>query len=177
MHHSVGGVVAIGAPLVNGGSVVDRRALFGPPLLGTTSRVGGARRFNISANSAAISSRRRRPPTSAHTLRLACGNGLSARGLARLRGRFRPTPRSSSSTPPPKAMSRSTTSRARSARSAGFRPFSRSRDPVALARFDDDAQAPQRSADGFCVRCANGEIGEALGRISDDRRRALRGLQ
>ena len=39
------------------------------------------------------------------------------------------------------------------------------REPIALARFDTDAEAPWRGPGGFCARCSVGEIGEALGRI------------
>ena len=56
-------------------------------------------------------------------------------------------------------------SRAGSARSDARRRFWRRATPIALARFDDDAEAPWRGADGFCARCAIGETGEALGRI------------
>jgi fatty-acyl-CoA synthase len=39
-------------------------------------------------------------------------------------------------------------------------------DGLALVRFDHEAEAPVRGPDGRCVRCADGEIGELLGRIS-----------
>ena len=35
-------------------------------------------------------------------------------------------------------------------------------------KFDATAGQPARDADGFCIRCATGEIGEAIGRISTD---------
>ena len=41
-------------------------------------------------------------------------------------------------------------------------------DQIALARFDLETQMPARGASGFCERCADGEIGEALGRIDED---------
>jgi fatty-acyl-CoA synthase len=47
-------------------------------------------------------------------------------------------------------------------------PYLLAREPIALARFDPEAQAPARGADGFYERCADGEIGEALGRIGAD---------
>jgi hypothetical protein len=42
------------------------------------------------------------------------------------------------------------------------------RDHIALARFDHDSQSPARGPDGFGFRCSDGEISEALARISED---------
>ena len=39
--------------------------------------------------------------------------------------------------------------------------------PAALVRFDVEAGAPLRGADGLCIRSAAGEVGEALGRIGE----------
>ncbi|WP_439815194.1 long-chain-acyl-CoA synthetase [Zavarzinia sp. CC-PAN008] len=39
---------------------------------------------------------------------------------------------------------------------------------VKLVRFDVEAQKPVRGADGFCIACAPGEVGEALGKIETD---------
>jgi fatty-acyl-CoA synthase len=44
-------------------------------------------------------------------------------------------------------------------------PYLAAKSPIALVRFDEDAQAPLRGPDGFCVAC---EEGEALGRIGSD---------
>jgi fatty-acyl-CoA synthase len=38
--------------------------------------------------------------------------------------------------------------------------------PTRLARFDIAREMPVRGADGFCIECAPGEAGEAVGRIS-----------
>jgi fatty-acyl-CoA synthase len=40
--------------------------------------------------------------------------------------------------------------------------------PVALAKFDVEAEQPVRNAEGLCIECAVGEIGEAIGRIKND---------
>jgi fatty-acyl-CoA synthase len=44
-------------------------------------------------------------------------------------------------------------------------PFVAARAPIALVRFDEEAQAPARGADGFCEAC---DEGEALGRIDGE---------
>ena len=47
-------------------------------------------------------------------------------------------------------------------------PYIAAKSPLALVRFDEAAQAPARSLNGFCESCDDGEVGEALGRISQD---------
>jgi fatty-acyl-CoA synthase len=44
--------------------------------------------------------------------------------------------------------------------------FLASRNAVALVRFDFERGEPARAADGFCIRVARDEVGEAIGRIS-----------
>jgi len=39
--------------------------------------------------------------------------------------------------------------------------------PAAIVRFDHARGEPLRDADGRCIRCAAGEVGEAIGRIED----------
>jgi fatty-acyl-CoA synthase len=45
-------------------------------------------------------------------------------------------------------------------------PFLAHRFATALIRFDDEAQAPARGADGFCIAVARGEAGEAIGKVA-----------
>jgi fatty-acyl-CoA synthase len=46
-------------------------------------------------------------------------------------------------------------------------PFLTHRFPLALVQFDTAAGEPARGANGRCIRCATGEAGEAIGRISN----------
>jgi fatty-acyl-CoA synthase len=48
-------------------------------------------------------------------------------------------------------------------------PFLAHRFSAALIRVNVDSGEPVRNADGFCIRCAANEAGEALGRIAADR--------
>src|SRR5207249_1475691 len=41
--------------------------------------------------------------------------------------------------------------------------------PAALVKYDVQTDAPVRDSDGFCVRCASNEVGEAIGQILNDR--------
>ena len=178
MYHSVGGVVAIGAMLVNGGSVLIAGKILGQPVLGRRRRARLHRRSSISANSAAISSPRRRIRARRdHKLRLALRQRAARRRLAAPSASASAVRQCSNSTPPPKAMSGSTTS--------GQARRDRPRAALLAHRFRSRSCAatptpatPLRGADGLCSRCAPGETGEALGQ---DRRAAprtaLRGLQ
>ncbi len=47
--------------------------------------------------------------------------------------------------------------------------------PTRLVRFDIAQEMPVRGADGFCIECAPGEAGEAVGRISEGPGRGFEG--
>ena len=47
-------------------------------------------------------------------------------------------------------------------------PYVAVRDQIALVRFEYGSQMPARGPDGFGIRCADGEVGEALGRIGKE---------
>jgi fatty-acyl-CoA synthase len=44
-----------------------------------------------------------------------------------------------------------------------------------IVRFDVEAEMPVRGADGFCVECADDEVGEAIGEIKEETGRAFEG--
>ncbi len=165
MYHSVGGVAAIGAPLVNGGSVVIAERFSASRFWPDVARwnctmfqyIGELCRYLVAA-----------PPCEAekaHRLRLACGNGLSADVWRAFSGRFgvEQILEFYASTE-----GNVTLYNVEGKIGAIGRPpaFLAARDTIALARFDYDAEAPWRGPDGFGERCAEGETGEALGRIS-----------
>jgi fatty-acyl-CoA synthase len=41
--------------------------------------------------------------------------------------------------------------------------------PAALVKYDADRESPARDARGLCIRCEPKEVGEAIGRVSNDR--------
>jgi fatty-acyl-CoA synthase len=167
MYHSVGGIVAIGAALVNGGSVVlqerfsarqfwDDIALWDCSLF---QYIGELCRYLTAAPP--------HPAERAHRLRLACGNGMSADVWRAFEERF--------------AIARILEFYAATegnfslynvegkVGAIGRIPgFLMARNPVALVRFNFDADQPLRGADGLCIRCECDEPGEAIGRISRD---------
>jgi fatty-acyl-CoA synthase len=46
---------------------------------------------------------------------------------------------------------------------------------IRIVRFDIDNEVPVRGADGFCIECAPGEAGEAIGRIENEAGRSFEG--
>jgi fatty-acyl-CoA synthase len=164
MYHSVGGVVAIGAALVNGGSVLIRERFSASQFWDDIARfdctlfqyIGELCRYLVQAPP----HRRERE----HRLRLACGNGLrpdvwnafkSRFGIAQIFEFYAATEGNFSlynAEGEPGAIGR-------------IPPFLACRLPTALIAFDVDKGEPVRDANGFCIRCAANEVGEAIGRI------------
>ena len=164
MHHSVGGVVAIGAPLVNGGSVVIAPKFSARGFWRDVARhdctsfqyIGELCRYLV----AAPASEEER----GHRLRLALGNGLSGDVWRQCLERFGPLEivEFYASTEGNVWLYNC---EGRIGSIGRLPPSLAASDPLALARFDAATQAPLRGPDGFCLRCADGETGEALGRI------------
>jgi fatty-acyl-CoA synthase len=166
MHHSVGGVVAIGAPLVFGGSVAIAERFSARGFWDDVVRwectafqyIGELCRFLVAAPS--------RSQEKAHRLRLAIGNGLSEEVWRAVLNRF--------GLLQVLEFYASTEGNVWLYNVEGkigsigrVPPYLALGDRIALARFDDNAQMPLRGVDGLCARCAPGEIGEALGRIGE----------
>jgi fatty-acyl-CoA synthase len=167
MHHSVGGVVAIGAPLVSGGSVAIAERFSRHTFWDDVVRwdctafqyIGELCRYLATAPS--------RPEEKSHRLRIAIGNGLSEEVWRAFVERFGPL-RILEFYASTEGNVWLYNVEGKIGSIGRAPPFLAPRDPIALARFDHDAQLPARGADGFCQRCADGEIGEALGRIGED---------
>ncbi|HXP04389.1 MAG TPA: long-chain-acyl-CoA synthetase [Stellaceae bacterium] len=165
MYHSIGGVVAIGAPLVAGASVFIRERFSASRFWDDVADrdctlfqyIGELCRYLVAAPP--------HPREQAHRLRLACGNGLrrdvweafqSRFGIPQILEFYAATEGSFSlynAEGKPGAIGR-------------IPSYLAHRFPVALVKFDVDTGAPARGPDGFCVRCAPDEPGEAIGKIA-----------
>ena len=164
MHHSVGGVVAVGAPLVKGGSVVIAERFSASNFWRDVSRwectafqyIGELCRYLLAAPAG--------PTDRSHGARLAIGNGLSAEVWQPFLDRFGPL-RILEFYASTEGNVWLYNVEGKIGAVGRIPPFLAIRDTIALAMIDYDLQAPSRGADGFCQRCAVGEIGEALGRI------------
>ena len=126
MYHTAGGVVATGAVLINGGSVVIREKILRARILGRHRALGlhavpvYRRALPLSRSTRRRNPKERDAPAAARVRQRPAARNLA--GSSSAASTFR---RSSSSTRRPKATSRCSTSRARKARSAACRGGSR----------------------------------------------------
>jgi len=167
MYHSVGGVQAIGAALVGGGSVVLRERFstrhFWSDIIRwectTFQYIGELCRYLLHANSSR--------DAAGHRIRVACGNGLAPAVWEEFKDRFQI---------PQILEFYAATEGGVSLFNAEGKPGSIGRVPPylvhrfspALVQFDVDKGEPVRSELGLCVKCAPNEVGEALGRVVSD---------
>jgi fatty-acyl-CoA synthase len=165
LYHSVGGIVAPGATLLGGGTVVLRERFslrdFWRDVADTECTlfqyVGELCRYLVNAPSG--------PTEATHRLRLCCGNGLRADVWERFQSRFR-IPQILeyyAATEGTFALYNCEGQPGAIGRIPGFLAH---RLPIALARFDVDSAQPWRGSDGFCERVPVGETGEALGLVA-----------
>ena len=167
MHHSVGGVVAVGAPLVFGGSVAIAERFsarnFWPDVVRwectAFQYIGELCRYLIAAPVG--------PAERSHHARIAIGNGLSREVWQPFLDRFGPL-RILEFYASTEGNVWLYNVEGKIGSIGRVPPYLALRDPIALVRFDHDSQMPFRNASGFCERCADSEVGEALGRIGKD---------
>ena len=164
MFHSVGGVVATGAVLVRGGSVLIRdkfsvQHFWDDVADGACTLfqyIGELCRYLINAPE--------HPRERAHRLRLCCGNGLQADVWKKFQDRFA-IPRILEFYAATEGNVSLYNVEGKVGAIGRVPPFLAARFPLALVQFDHAAEQPMRGADGFCIRCAANEPGEAIGRI------------
>jgi fatty-acyl-CoA synthase len=169
MYHAVGGVVAIGAMLVNGGSVAIREGFslrrFWDDIVDWNCTLfqylGELCRYLV--NSA------RHPRELDHRLRLCCGNGLNSVVWEQFKYRFR-VPRILEFYAATEGTFSLYNFDGRPGAIGKIPSYLVHRFPMALVKFDFDREVPKRNDDGFCIRCAFDEVGEAIGRIGDNER-------
>jgi fatty-acyl-CoA synthase len=165
LYHSVGGVVAIGAALVAGGSVVVQERFSARQFWDDIARWDCTLFQYIGELCRYLNAAPPHPAERAHRLRLACGNGMNGEVWRAFQERF--------------AIARILEFYAATegnfslynvegkVGAIGRVPgFLMARNPIALVKFDFDNDSPLRGPDGLCIRCARNEPGEAIGRIA-----------
>jgi len=166
MYHSIGGVVATGAVLVNGGSVVIREKFSAQKFWDDVcdfdctlfQYIGELCRYLVHAP--------KHPRERAHRLRLACGNGLRADVWRQFQERFG-IPRVLEFYAATEGNFSLYNVEGKVGAVGRVPSFLGHRFPLALVRFDHTTGQPLRDAAGFAIRCAADEPGEAIGRIGD----------
>jgi fatty-acyl-CoA synthase len=164
LYHSVGGVVACGATLVGGGAVVIRSRFSAADFWRDVREerctlfqyIGELCRYLLNAPQQAVEN--------AHSLRLACGNGLRPEIWERFQSRFR-IPRILEYYASTEGNFSLYNCEGQPGAVGRIPPFLAHRLPVALLRFDVASGEPSRNGAGFCERCRPDEVGEAVGLI------------
>ena len=167
MYHSVGGVVAIGATLVNGGTVVLRERFSARNFWDDVAEsdctifqyIGELCRYLVNSPP--------HPREARHRLRLACGNGLAADVWEEFQRRFR-VPRILEFYAATEGNVSLYNCEGRVGAIGRIPPFLPHRPAVALIDFDPETGEPRRDQAGFCIRCSTNQAGEAIGKIADD---------
>jgi fatty-acyl-CoA synthase len=166
LYHSVGGIVATGATLVGGGTIVLRERFSATQFWKDVVEerctlfqyIGELCRYLLSSPQQSCETQ--------HSLRLCCGNGLRPDVWEAFRERFRI---------PQILEYYAATEGSFSLYNCEGRPgaigripaFLSHRMPVALVKFDVATSVPLRDESGFCIRCDSDEVGEAIGQIAD----------
>jgi fatty-acyl-CoA synthase len=166
LYHSVGGVVAPGAVLARGGSVLIRDKFSASDFWQDVvdgdctlfQYIGELCRYLLNAPD----NLRQR----AHRLRLCCGNGLAADIWEKFQDKF--------AIPRVLEFYASTEGNVSLYNVEGkvgaigrVPPFLAHRFPLALVKMDTAIGELARDTDGLCIRSAAGEVGEAIGKIRD----------
>jgi fatty-acyl-CoA synthase len=169
LYHSVGGIVATGAALVSGGSVVVQERFSARQFWDDIARWDCTLFQYIGELCRYLTAAAPHPAERAHRLRLACGNGMSADVWRAFEERFA-IPRILEFYAATEGNFSLYNVEGKIGAIGKVPSFLMARNPIALVKFDFDADRPLRGADGFCIRCARNEAGEAIGRIATDGR-------
>jgi fatty-acyl-CoA synthase len=167
MYHTVGGVVATGALLVNGGTTIIREKFSAREFWDDIVRwdctlfqyIGELCRYLIHTPP--------HPKETQHRIRLCCGNGLRPDVWPEFQRRFK-IPRVLEFYAATEGNCSLFNFEGKEG-SVGRLPwFVAHRFPIKVARFDIETEQPVRGPDGFCIECAPDETGEVIGRILTD---------
>lgn len=168
MYHSVGGIVANGAMLVSGGSIVVRER-FSASRFWTDIAESDCTLFQyIGEMCRYLVNSPTEPLQNIHRIRLACGNGLRREVWEIFQERFG-VPRILEFYAATEGNISLYNIEGRPGSIGRIPAFLAHRFPMALVKFDFKTERPMRDGNGFCMRCEIDEPGEAIGRIPDDR--------
>ncbi|MBR0818777.1 long-chain-acyl-CoA synthetase [Bradyrhizobium liaoningense] len=164
LFHSVGGIVAPCSMLAAGGSVVIAEKFsasnFWPDIVRHDCTlfqyIGELCRYLLKAPPSEYENR--------HRLRLACGNGLRGDIWEDFQTRFA-IPRILEFYAATEGNFSLFNVEGQPGAIGRIPPLLAHRFPASLVKLDPDSGAPLRNDEGFCLACARGEAGEAIGRI------------
>jgi len=166
MYHSVGGIVAPGAVLAAGGSLVIRKQFSASRFWQDIVQwdctlfqyIGELCRYLLHTPE--------NPSEHRHRLRMCCGNGLGPDIWDDFKSRFH-IPRILEFYAATEGNVSLFNVEEKSGSLGRIPPYLAHRFPTSLVRFDIETEQPVRNEHGFCTRTAPHETGEAIGRIFD----------
>ena len=176
MYHSVGGVVATGALLVHGGSVAIRPRFSATEFWDDVVNWDCTLFQYIGELCRILVKTPPHPREQQHRLRVVCGNGMRADVWERFQRRFA-IPRVLEFYGATEGNISLYNIEGKVGAIGRAPAFLAHRFPLALVQFDPASEQPVRGADGLCIRCAAGEVGEAIGRIQSGSRRVGVGFE
>ena len=164
LFHSVGGIVAPCSMLAAGGSVVIAEKFsasnFWPDIVRHDCTlfqyIGELCRYLLKASPSEYENR--------HRLRLVCGNGLRRDIWEDFQGRFA-IPRILEFYAATEGNFSLFNVEGQPGAIGRIPPLLAHRFPASIVKLDPDSGVPLRNDEGFCIACARGEAGEAIGRI------------
>ncbi|MFK4510683.1 long-chain-acyl-CoA synthetase [Bradyrhizobium daqingense] len=164
LFHSVGGIVAPCSMLTAGGSVVIAEKFSASHFWSDVVRhdctlfqyIGELCRYLLKAPPSEYENR--------HRLRLVCGNGLRGDIWEDFQARFA-IPRILEFYAATEGNFSLFNVEGQPGAIGRIPPLLAHRFPASLVKLDPDSGVPLRNEDGFCIACARGEAGEAIGRI------------
>jgi fatty-acyl-CoA synthase len=167
MYHSVGGVLATGAMLVAGGSVVIREKFSVSQFWDDVVRwdctliqyIGELCRYLLNSRSSSNEK--------GHRVRMACGNGLRPDIWIEFKNRFQ-LPQIFEFYAATEGGVSLFNVEGECGAIGRIPSYLQHRFSPTLVRFDVEKEEPARNEDGFCIRCGPNEIGEAIGPVLND---------
>jgi fatty-acyl-CoA synthase len=167
LYHSVGGVLAPGAMLAAGGSLVVRERFSASQFWNDVLRWECTAFQYIGELCRYLLHRPRAGNETAHRLRLACGNGLAAGVWEAFQERFR-IPQVLEFYAATEGGVSLFNVQGKPGAIGHIPPYLAHRYAPVLLAFDFDKGEPTRDEDGFCIRCGVGEPGEAIVKVRTD---------
>jgi fatty-acyl-CoA synthase len=165
LYHSAGGVLATGAVLAAGGSVVIRDGFSASQFWSDVVRWECSLFQYIGELCRYLMYTAPDPVETAHRIRLCCGNGLRADIWESFKSRFQ-IPRILEFYASTEGNVSLFNAEGKPGAIGRIPSYLAHRFPATLVRFDIDREEPLRNEQGFCTRAGVNETGEAIGRIS-----------
>jgi fatty-acyl-CoA synthase len=174
MYHATGGLCALGAALLNGGSVVLKRKFSASQFWEDIAAEGCTMFVYIGELCRYLVNQPESEAESRHNIRLAFGNGLRPDIWPVMKQRFH-IPEILEFYGATEGNVSMFNFDGREGAVGRAPKWLRGKFNVRLIRYDVEAEKPIRSANGFCQECAAGEVGECIGKIGSDARGAYAG--